>query len=235
MSEPESLHEKHAQYEILKKLLIHGEGNFNTIAQNTNRNKCGKRLNILLKKGLITKNIKKVKTPQATTITHHFNLTTKGREFTIRQQLITSEQLINTGLDELENVLSCLEPEKVKEIFDRHENINRQKMINDNKNVFEKRQADYVMAEVKEHRPIFSSMFRLHAILTKLRAPNAPLEDYTTIIKGQTTVPLTVPLRFLEGIDFNHLFLLGHFKGAPKIKWTATFIEDSKACDQKEP
>jgi DNA-binding MarR family transcriptional regulator len=74
-----------------------------------------------------------------------------------------------------------------------------------------------ILAQQELMDPILDSMFRLHLMLTRLREPDSDCDNFVTVIKD--TKPLTIPVKFLEGIDFDLLSYLTSKKDTKSVQW----------------
>lgn len=189
-----------SEYELLEKLFKKSNLTFQEIADKRNRNTCRKNLTKLAKEGLIKESIEKTDNAQV----HRFTLTIKGRDVLLKQQKIRSVDLIDKGLELLENVVFSMDPEVFREIIDskRSENWHSIQLSKKYKTPGQK-VSRYVFVDGDLTRKFYASMFRLHIMLTRMRYPNEDCGDFVTVING--TEPLTIPKTLLGDLDFDLL------------------------------
>jgi predicted transcriptional regulator len=185
-----------------------------------NRNTCRKILNELRNQKLIVEEpMKNYKNGQK----KWFILTKKGK--TKAQQFLLDK--INQCLSSLEVITGSLNPAEVRADIDSKYDILWEFMVN-NQNSFKRKQftekvEEFTRKQAEMAKPLHQSLYRLHKILTHLRRGEVDYSQYVTVVKGDGNDPLTIPLRFLEGIDFVSLFFLAYSTNLQdlKIRWNA--------------
>jgi hypothetical protein len=187
-----------------------------------NRNRCRATLNELKKQKLMREEpeIKNWKIGQK----KWFSLTEKGRNKGLK--LVVDE--INQGLSILESLTSTLDPVKIRKDIDLEIDSLWELMLNDERPFEEKSFSEKVeyfnRRQSETARPLFESLRRLHKILTNFRTGEVDYSQYITVVRGNGSDPLTIPLRLLKGIDFVGLFFLSQSRNQElEAKWNAKF------------
>jgi predicted ArsR family transcriptional regulator len=81
-----------------------------------------------------------------------------------------------------------------------------------------------ILAQQELMGPILDSMFRLHLLLTRLHEPDSDCDNFITVIKDAKS--LTIPVKFLEGIDFDLLLYLSSKKDIQSVQWTYKIVSN---------
>ena len=171
-----------------------------------------------------------------------YNLTKKGQ----KECMSGSLEAVQQSIKNLEQLISILlsNPARLEEWFQKEEDIFYKETVGAAQNKPETFSKDfrgayskYIARGVELWRPIFDSMFKLHEILVKFRAPLKETQtndcsQFVTVIDRNNTEPLIIPSRLLEGIDFKELNIIGYdkFPEDRRIQWIG---QDPKILQQK--
>ena len=202
---------------IFQLLLEREKMSFQEISEGQNRNKCNKILDELIGKGFAETEPQQWKKGQK----KWFSLTKKGQQEGIK---LTSAN-ITEGLRYLDIFSSKLSPTDVKEMEDFEINADWNEMVEGRRifknKTFQEKVQIFTRKQAQPRKLIYDTIRRLHKIMVRLQRAQDDYSKYIAIIKGDGSDPLTIPLRLLEGIDFNGLFWISAISNLQdaKIKW----------------
>jgi predicted transcriptional regulator len=183
-----------------------------------NRNRCGAILSALIKKGLIREDPKIWKQGQK----KFFSLTEEGK----RKGMQLAVDSINQGMDILESISSMVNPVQFRTDFDLKEELLWNQMANNEESFigksFPEKVNNFLVKQTMMTKPVFESFRKLHKVLTYFRQGEVDFSKYVTIVRGDGSDPITIPLRLLEEIKFGRLFFLSYSKNLQdlKVQWS---------------
>lgn len=204
---------------MLLVLLENGKMNFQEIVNECipNRNRCHETLLRLTNERLIRYEPRDWRRGQP----KKFSLTKKGKQKAAKLAISS----VNRGLTIVEHLIAELDAAKIKEEIDSKISSHWRLMVNDEypfkgKSFSEKVQ-NFIDKQALPTRPIFETFKRLHKILTHFRRGEVDFSKYITIVKGDGSDALTIPLNLLKGLDFAKLFFLSHVNNLQEmeIEW----------------
>lgn len=205
--------------EILSKLLRKNNQTFEELAQGCNRNTYRKTLTALVNKELIEEYAE----PYKNGIYKHFRLSPKGRKIALENSADDSGQRWLDTITQIEETVTFFDAKNLIGGYSAKTEKLLQKLFNNEVN--DQTVNEYLEQEKKLWSPILNTIYRLHVLLTKRKYPDANTNEYITVIKGGNPEPYVIPLRFLEGIDWDVLSALYLRNDIKTIHWTTETAE----------
>jgi DNA-binding HxlR family transcriptional regulator len=165
-----------------------------------------------------------------------YHITSKGRECFLELSNID----VQTGCALLQDIFKkAADPNAFRKWYKEKNTSNWNEMVK--KPFSEENIKEYERKEAALHSPLADACATIHEALTLIEFESEKVDynQYATIIKGDGSRPLTIPLWFLEGIDFERLHVISKItfedqKGNTqdqKIRWTPTLTGSSVAAN----